>query len=217
VTATTMTKADARGRRHEPMEGAAGAGFRLLPGRTVMYSWLLAAVPIALLQLVHSDLHEHNELPPVLHWVRDTSLAVPFAAIAVIAAALLVARLRPTEPGERAALTTMAMWGVLAALLFAVLSIPGNQLHGFLFGAEEEVGVSVVEDVTTDAVYSLEAALLALAPLVLLVGVPWRGAWRAAAVTTPGSVPGAQPTGAASDEPFETPAIAETTNAGGDR
>jgi len=195
----------------------AGASFRLLPGRTVAYAWLLAAVPIALLQLVHSDLHEHNELPPILHWVRDTSLAVPFGAIAVVVAAVLVARLRPTARGERASLTTTALWAVLAALLFAVLSIPGNQLHGVLFGAEEEVGVSVVEDVATDAVFALEAALLVIAPLSLLAGVPWRGAWRAAAATTRAWVPGAPSAGAAPQEPFKSRASADTTYAGGDR
>jgi hypothetical protein len=195
----------------------AGASFRLLPGRTVAYAWLLAAVPIALLQLVHSDLHEHNELPPILHWVRDSSLAVPFGAIAVVVAAVLVARLRPTESGEHASLTTVALWGVLAALLFAVLSIPGNQLHGFLFGAEEEVGVSVVEDVATDAVYAFEAALLVIAPLSLLAGVPWRGAWRPAAAATRASVPGAPSAGAAPEEPSKSPATGGTTDAGGDR
>jgi hypothetical protein len=195
----------------------ASASFRLLPGRTVAYAWLLAAVPIALLQLVHSDLHEHNELPPILHWVRDTSLAVPFGAVAVVVAAVLVARLRPTEPGERASLTTTALWAVLAALLFAVLSVPGNQLHGVLFGAEEEVGVSVVEDVATDAVFALEAALLVIAPLSLLAGVPWRGAWRPAAATTRASVPGAPSAGAPPQEPFASRASAGTTYAGGDR
>ena len=58
-------------------QDAAGVGVRLLPGRVVMYAWLLAGVPIAVLQLAHTGLHERNELPPLLHWLRDTGLAVP--------------------------------------------------------------------------------------------------------------------------------------------
>ncbi len=215
MTATMVNQDDARGGAREPRQGSAAAGFRLLPGRVVVYAWLLAAVPIALLQLVHAGVHEHHELPPVLHWLRDTGLAVPLAAVAIVSAAFLVARLRPTEPGERASLTTMATWGCLAALLFAVFSIPGNQLHGLLFGAEEEEGVSLLNDLAADALYALEAALLVLAPISLLAGVPWRGAWR----VTPSMQPAQAlaPALAASDGPIESPATAGVTNAGGDR
>ena len=216
MTATMMDPVDARARAPEPGDGAAGAAFRLLPGRVVAYAWLLAAVPAALLQLVHSDLHEHNEPPPIIHWLRDASLAVPFAAIAIVVAALLVTRLRPAQPGGRASLTTVALWGFLAAVLFAALSIPGNQLHGFLFGAEEEAGVSLLEDLAIDAVYALEAALLVLAPLSLLAGVPWRGAWRAAQEDqVPVHAPGS--THAAPAGPSASPATAGSTSAGGDR
>lgn len=216
MTAMMMDQVDARARAPEPREGTAGAAFHLLPGRVVAYGWLLAAVPIALLQLVHEGLHEQNEPPPVIHWLRDASLAVPFAAIAVVVAALLVARLRPAEPGERASLTTLALWGCLAAVLFAVLSIPGNQLHGFLFGAEEEEGVSLIDDLVADALYALGAALLVLAPIALLAGAPWRGAWRTAhAHAAPAQLPG--PTPAATDGLSHSPATAGSTNAGGDR
>jgi hypothetical protein len=215
MTATMMDQVDARARTPEPREASAGAAFRLLPGRVVAYGWLLAAVPIALLQLVHAGVHEHHELPPVLHWLRDTALAVPLAAVAVVVAALLVARLRPTEPGERASLTTMALWGVLAALLFAALSIPGNQMHGLLFGAEEEEGVSLLNDLAADALYALEAALLVLAPVSLLAGMPWRGAWRATTSMQP--APEAAVALAAPGGPFESPATAGITTAGGDR
>ncbi len=215
MTATTMGQSDARASAPEPRAGRADAGFRLLPGRVVVYAWLLAAVPIALLQLVHAGVHEHHELPPVLHWLRDTALAVPLAAVAVVVAALLVSRLRPTEPGGRASLTTMALWGALAALLFAALSIPGNQMHGLLFGAEEEEGVSLLNDLAADALYALEAALLVIAPIALLAGVPWRGAWRA----TPSmqSAQGAAAMVAAPDGPLEAPANAGATHDGGDR
>ena len=216
MTATMINHAEARPRGPQPGDDAARATFRLLPGRVVAYAWLLAAVPIGLLQVVHSDLHEHIELPPVLHWVRDTSLAVPFGALAVVLAAVLVARLRPTQTGQRAALTTIALWAVLAALLFAVLSIPGNQLHGFLFGAEEEAGVSLLDDLAVDAVYALEGALLVVAPLALLAGVPWRGAWRAT-VPTPQPAQSSGPSQVAPAGPSASHDDQAITHDGGDR
>ncbi len=216
MTAMMGSQVDVRGGAREPVEGSAHAGFRLLPGRVVAYAWLLAAVPTGLLQLVHSGLHERNEPPPAIHWLRDSSLAVPFAAVAVVVAALLIARIRPAERGDRAALTTVVLWGCVAAVLFAVLSIPGNQVHGFLFGAEEEVGVSLLQDLATDALYALEAALLVLVPLSLVAGVPWSGAWRAAqAGQVPAQAPGS--TLAAPAGLHESPAIAGSTHAGGDR
>ena len=53
-------------------------------------SWLLAMVAIFAVQQVHQDLHEHLELPPILHWLRDAAVAVPLAALAIGSAALLV-------------------------------------------------------------------------------------------------------------------------------
>ena len=156
-----------------------------------------------------------DELLPLVHRPREIALALLLAAVAVVVAALLVSRLRPTEPGGRASLTTMALWGALAALLFAALSIPGNQMHGLLFGAEEEEGVSLLNDLAADALYALEAALLVIAPIALLAGVPWRGAWRA----TPSmqSAQGAAAMVAAPDGPLEAPANAGATHDGGDR
>lgn len=216
MTATMLNRAESRRGAMEPPGSTQGAAFLLLPGRIVAYAWLLAAVPTALLQLVHADLHEHNEPAPVIHWLRDTSLAVPFSAIAVVVAALLVARARPGQLGERTALTTVALWGCLAAAVFAVLSIPGSELHGLLFGAEEEVGVGLLQDLATDALYALEAALLVLVPLSLLAGVPWRGAWWAARATQfPAQVPGSAL--AASAGRFDPPATAGSTHTGGDR
>ena len=67
------------------------AGWAALdPTAVVLTSWWLAFAAIAVLQQAHVGLHEHNELPPLLHLVRDASLAVPSAAVAVIAASLLL-------------------------------------------------------------------------------------------------------------------------------
>jgi hypothetical protein len=149
-----------------------------VPVRLALSAWFMALVPIGLLQLTHGDLHEHNELHPLLHWMRDASLSVPFAALAVVAAALIVARVRPGERTGRGSFATPVLWAFLAAVVFAVLSIPGNQLHALLFGAEEEAGVSLAEDLTTDAILAFQGALMVIVPLALFLGAPWQGRLR---------------------------------------
>ena len=102
-------------------------------------SWLLAMVAIFAVQQVHQDLHEHLELPPILHWLRDAAVAVPLAALAIGSAALLVRLVYGrSDAGRVRPAAAWLAWAVLAAVVFAVLSIPGNQIHGLLFGAEEE-------------------------------------------------------------------------------
>jgi hypothetical protein len=178
VTASALgsAKLDA-GRALTRFDPAAGR-FRFVPARLALSAWFLALVPIGLLQLTHSDLHEHNELPPLLHWIRDAALSVPFAAVAVVAAALVVAWLRPGERTGRGSLGTPVLWAFLAAASFAILSIPGNQLHGLLFGAEEEVGVSLAQDLANDAILAFQGALVVIVPFALLLGAPWQGRLR---------------------------------------
>ncbi len=96
-------------------------------------------------------------------------------------AALLVSRAWSQEPRTISPLTALA-WAGLAAALFALLSMPGNELHGFLFGAEEEADVDLLADLLGDGLAALQAALLVITPIALLVGVPWRDTRRARAV-----------------------------------
>jgi hypothetical protein len=142
----------------------------------VACSWLLAMVAIWAVQQVHQDLHEHTDLGPTLHWLRDTAVAVPLAALAIGLAALLI---RPAFAGasSRRVRPTAAWlaWAGVAAVIFAVLSIPGNQLHGLLFGAEEEE-IGWLADVLLDGSIVLGASLLTLVPVALLGARAWRPA-----------------------------------------
>jgi hypothetical protein len=145
------------------------------PLRIVRDAWWLALIAIGALQQAHADLHEHRELSPLVHLLRDASLAVPAAAIAIVVASLLVAgrtvaRSAPRRPG----VADRLLWVAAAALVFAVLSIPGNELHGTLFGAEDEADLSWLADVALDAGIALIGALLALVPLAIVSGLPFR-------------------------------------------
>jgi hypothetical protein len=172
----------------------------------------MAAAAIGVLNLLHADLHEHHELPPLVHWLRDGALAVPLAAIAVVGAALVV---RPRASGPRRAddssIAPRLAWAVLASLAFAVLSIPGIQLHGLLFGAEEEAG-GWLHDALKDGGITLAVSLVALVPAVLVAGLPWRAA---RSPHESAQAPGSSLVAAAG--PSASLATAGSTHVGGDR
>jgi hypothetical protein len=159
-------------RPDEGIRAPARPGMTLSIPEVVAVSWLVAAVATAVLQLVHADLHEHNELPPILHWMRDGALVVPAAAIAVLGASFVLGRTRPG--GRGASLPSIAAWVFLAAAIFGALSMPGNELHSFLFGAEEEAGVSPLQDFLVDGAYAFQLAVGSLFAFALVVGLPWR-------------------------------------------
>ena len=160
-------------RRRERMAAAvAGRASAVDPLRVVVASWWTALVAIGVLLQAHAGLHEHLELPVALHLLRDGALAVPAAGLAVLLATLAVA----SRPGPRVAgrLVRAVAWAVAAAAGFAVLSIPGNQLHGSLFGAEEEAELSWIADTALDAGLAFAGSLLALVPLAIVAGPPVR-------------------------------------------
>ena len=140
------------------------------PSTFVATSWWLALVAIAALQQAHDGLHEHLELPPLLHLGRDAALAVPAAAVAILAGTFASIGIDGTRRRDRVAATVT--WIAVTAVAFAVLSIPGNQLHGTLFGAEEEEELSPLADVVIDAGIALVGALFALIPFTAVVGRP---------------------------------------------
>lgn len=146
------------------------AGAAIEPLTFVGASWWLALVAIAVLQQAHDGLHEHLELPPLLHLGRDAALAVPAAALAIFAGTFASNRVAGARRLDRVA--AAATWIAVTAVVFALLSIPGNQLHGTLFGAEEEEELSPLADVVLDAGIALIGALLALIPFIAVVGRP---------------------------------------------
>lgn len=180
--------------------------------RVVAYSWLIAAAAIGLLNLLHADLHEHHDLPPLVHWLRDAALAVPLAAIAVLGAALVV-RARASGPRRAggSSIPSRLAWAILASTAFAILSIPGIQLHALLFGAEEEA-VGWLEDALKDGGITLAVSLAALVPAALITGPPWRAV---RAHTGLDHAPGATLAASAGSSAFL--ATAGSTHAGGDR
>ena len=155
------------GRLAEAVRSALGT---IEPLVFVAVSWWLAVVAIGVLQGAHDGLHEHLELPPILHLVRDAALAVPAAASAVLIGVLATGATFGATRARRSA--ARVVWVVATAAAFAVLSIPGNALHGVLFGAEAEEELSPLADALLDGAIALIGALLALVPVALVIGPP---------------------------------------------
>jgi len=204
----------------EAQHGRAGAGQLKSTGRVsvlqvgafVACSWLLAGATIWAVQLPHQGLEEHIELPPLAHWLRDTAVAVPLAALSVGVAALVVrwGAVRAGRP-RAGSLVPWLAWAGLAAALFALLSIPGNQLHGLLFGAEEEE-IGWLEDALLDGGIVLGASLLVLVSAALIGRQIWPAA-RAGQESNQAPVP----THIAAAGLTPSLATAGSTHVGGDR
>jgi hypothetical protein len=175
----------------------------------IAYSWLAALAVVGVLNLLHANLHEHRDLPQVVHWLRDAALAVPLAAGAVIAAALVVrARAAGREPAAGSSFGPRIGWAVLAALLFALLCVPGIQVHGFVFGAGEPA-VGLVEHALTEGTIALQVSLAVLIPAALVLGPPW-----AISKNRPAANDRPVPTGRSA---ASTPTALAATHTGGDR
>ncbi len=96
-------------------------------GQTLRLALLLALPVIGVEQLVHTDRPTLAALPlyQTLHWLSDSLLALPLAAVAVWSGQRLATRLR------LGAWTPPAIAGraCLIALLFALVLVPGTALH----------------------------------------------------------------------------------------
>jgi hypothetical protein len=144
------------------------------PLRVVFTSWWLALVAIWVVQQAHDGQHERHELPPLLHMLRDAALAVPFAAVAVLVASLLLApRLRRVTAGARDGVADIdrLIWVVVVLLIFGALSIPGHELHGALFGVEVS-DVGWFAHAVLDASITAIGGFIAVFPIALVAGPP---------------------------------------------
>jgi hypothetical protein len=113
-----------------PRVGIGPARARVSPldgGQTLRLALLLALPVIGVEQFVHTDRPTLAALPlyQTLHWLSDSLLALPLAAVAVWGGQRLATRLG-LRAGTRPAIVGRAC---LIALLFAVVLVPGTALH----------------------------------------------------------------------------------------
>lgn len=166
--------------------------------RTIRFTataWILATAGLWAAQQLHQTSHETLALTPGVHLMRDAALAVPLAALAIAVGGLLAGELAHASRLDPSGIRGRVTWAVLAAIVFAILSIPGQQAHGLLFGAEQETG-DWLADIGLDSGVVLLASLVALVPAALVHLAPWP--------------PGPAPSGAARQSTSGSPAARGT-------
>ncbi|HNK63053.1 MAG TPA: hypothetical protein PKL78_08950 [Anaerolineales bacterium] len=96
------------------------------------------------------SMHETQELQPILHWLRDSSLAMVFIFFAVMMALSfsrwLTGRKNLQISQTATWLLTAGILGIFTGAAFA-LGIP---VHGYLFGEHVEEGASLLMDMLRD-------------------------------------------------------------------
>lgn len=98
--------------------------------------------------------HEAHDVPLWLHWLRDSTLALAPVSVGVWLGLRVTRRLWPGD--------VMAQAASVAVLASAALA-GGEPVHAWLFGAEEDSDVPVLEHMLSDA-------LAALAPALVIAG-----------------------------------------------
>jgi hypothetical protein len=129
-----------------------------------------------LLHSLHSDPAESHEavyIEPALHWLRDSTLALPgslaFLLLATFAARALVGRAGWNADGFGARVA----WALAGALGYAIASVPGAVVHNKLFLAGHE-GASFVIHSLEEAMITSRYSFAILIVFAAIWGVPWR-------------------------------------------
>ena len=126
--------AAARSRTNQPNVSTKGAtaGHRGAVLRLIVTAVVLAYAVGAVVHLLHGGQHELHQLPSAVHWLRDSTLALPLAGLAVWGADRVT--------GGRRDLRLRTTAALLAGVAFAALAVPGNLVHAALFLDEHAVG-----------------------------------------------------------------------------
>ena len=94
--------------------------------------------------------HEANELSPLLHWLRDSSLALVFIFFGTLIALSFSRWLIQRFNGRISQLGQWALIAVVLGIFTGAAFAIGIPVHGYLFGAHVEEGSALVVDMLKD-------------------------------------------------------------------
>ncbi|HEY5669583.1 MAG TPA: hypothetical protein VIS10_06255, partial [Anaerolineales bacterium] len=109
------------------------------------------------LHLLHEFEGGHELMPvhPVLHWLRDASLALPLITLAAWLALRLAASFTRAKGWQAARLRSRLVEVAALTLLTSGFVMAGNPIHGLLFGASHQHETSFTSHLLRDGLLSL--------------------------------------------------------------
>jgi hypothetical protein len=122
---------------------------------------------------------ESHELSPLVHFLRDSTLALPVTIAVLLIAALAVRAFWRTDTAR-----ARIAYAVAAALVAGVASVPEVLAHGWLFD-EPVAGVSLASHLTGVALVTIRYTFALTLIAAVLFGVPWRASRSTARVGLP--------------------------------
>ncbi|NEA37340.1 hypothetical protein [Streptomyces sp. SID13031] len=138
--------------------------------------WVLHYVYLPDQQLAAGPVGEHaghggaetpHTLSPLLHFLRDSTLALPVTIVVLLIAALAVRALWPADTAR-----VRIGYAVAAAVAAGIASVPEVLAHGWLF--DEQVAGSLASHLTGVALVTVRYTFALTLIAAVLFGVPWR-------------------------------------------
>ena len=141
----------------------------------------LALAAGLVLHLRHAGVHEAGGLSPIMHWLRDSLLAVPMAVLVLVLAVPIVRWLSRVLTVSETSAMAHVMWATVVGAGYALATVPGNWVHHQLFVAEHAHHAgSFWAHALSDAMAVLWPAAAFTLIASVLVGLPWQ--WQRSAV-----------------------------------
>jgi hypothetical protein len=107
------------------------------------------------------------EVSPFLHFLRDSTLALPVSIAVLMLVAVAASRL-----GLRDGVPERLAFAVGAAIVAAVFSAPEVLAHGWLF--DEQIAGDLISHLTGVALVTLRYTFALVLVAAVVFGVPWR-------------------------------------------
>ncbi|HEY5684393.1 MAG TPA: hypothetical protein VIY70_03380, partial [Acidimicrobiia bacterium] len=132
---------------------------------TLIYAAVLALTVGLAAHLLHVG-HHADAGGGWFHWLRDSALAIPLAALVLWAVNDVSSSLRARRP-----LVARVRWALMAGLGYSIALVPGGMAHAKLFPAEHHGGSALLHALS-DAVALLPSSLYTALAVAVVLGTP---------------------------------------------
>lgn len=139
-----------------------------------------AARAVELLALpAHDDGGHHRPMPvggwdQFVHYLRDSTLALPFVFVVLLIVTLGTWRLLSRRGVGADTVTSRLVFAVAAAVAVAAASLPSVWVHGWLFDEKLPATISLGQHLVEVAAITLRYTFALALGYVLLFSVPWQ-------------------------------------------